>query len=60
MLCKEMESKLKAEKNAKINQKSFKFKNFDGKKDNIALIAWISQLDDYFVDKTYSEKDKVK
>ena len=43
-----------------ISSKAFKFHDFGGRKDSSTILAWLSQLDDYFSGEEFSEKDKVK
>lgn len=38
------------QKNYKISHKAFSFKDYDGTKDARTILAWVSQLDDYFHD----------
>ena len=43
-----------------ISSKAFRFHDFDGRKDSSTILAWLSQLDDYFSREFFFEKDKVK
>ena len=47
-------------KKNKISRKAFSFKDYDGTKDARIVLAWVSQLDDYFQDEDFSDKDMVK
>ena len=47
-------------KKNKISRKAFSFKDYDGTKDARIVLAWVSQLDDYFQDEDFSNKDMVK
>ncbi|WP_286596123.1 hypothetical protein, partial [Pseudomonas sp. 165] len=47
-------------KDSKISRKAFTFQNYDGRKDAEVLLAWLSQLNDYFAGEKYTGKDKNK
>ncbi|MCO5571808.1 hypothetical protein L7F22_025556 [Adiantum nelumboides] len=46
-------------KQNKISRKAFTFKDFDGTKDASTVLAWVSQLDDYFHDEDFLEREMI-
>lgn len=47
-------------KTNKISRKAFSCKDYDGAKDARTILAWVSQLDDYFHGEDFTERDMVK
>ena len=47
-------------KDHKISRRAFTFTHFDGRKIGNVVLSWLSQFDDYFLEESFSEKDKIK